>query len=133
MGASKRWLQVISPVILLILAVGMARADSDHEIQPGSAMSGIISGTLEGGKLLLAANDKVIVDLKQVFGIKPGDYAEIFQPLNTEEKEKEKVLYKKVGLGIILENIDGKKAVLIIDSSIKEITVGDLVRLGAPR
>jgi len=96
-------------------------------------MSGIIKGTFEPRKLLLSSNDKIVIDLKKVYGMKPGDYVEIYQPLDPEKKEDDEALYRKIGLGIIIEKIDEKKAVCIIDSSIKEISVGDLVRVVNPQ
>ena len=70
---------------------------------------------------------------KEVYGTKLGDCVEIYQPLDPEKKEGDGALYRKIGLGIIIEKIDEKKAVCIIDSSTKEISVGDLVRVVNPR
>jgi len=134
MSRYRRWIQMLNPVLFILILIGLAQADnSQKEVLPAYAMSGIIKGTFEPGKLLLSSNDKIVIDLKKVYGTKPGDYVEIYQPLDPEKKEDDEALYRKIGLGIIIEKIDEKKAVCIIDSSIKEISVGDLVRVVNPQ
>ena len=134
MSRYRRWIQMLNQVLFILILIGLAQADnSQKEVLPAYAMSGIIKGTFEPGKLLLSSNDKIVIDLKKVYGTKPGDYVEIYQPLDPEKKEDDEALYRKIGLGIIIEKIDEKKAVCIIDSSIKEISVGDLVRVVNPQ
>jgi len=134
MSRYRRWIQRLNQVLFILILIGLAQADnSQKEVLPAYAMSGIIKGTFEPGKLLLSSNDKIVIDLKKVYGTKPGDYVEIYQPLDPEKKEDDEALYRKIGLGIIIEKIDEKKAVCIIDSSIKEISVGDLVRVVNPQ
>ena len=96
-------------------------------------MSGIITGTFEPGKILLSSNDKIVIDLNKAYGIKPGDQIELFQPLSPGSEIRDNTLYRKIGLGIIIEKMDERKAVCIIDSSTNEISVGDLVRVVNPR
>jgi hypothetical protein len=96
-------------------------------------MSGIIQGAFEPRKLLLSSNDKIVIDLNKAYGVKPGDQIELFQPLNPGSEIQDSTLYRKIGLGIIIERIDERKAVCIIDSSTKEISVGDLVRVVNPQ
>lgn len=125
------WLLV---TFLLLIAAGLALADQgSREVFPASSMSGTIVGTFERGKLLLASNDKITVTLIKAQETKPGDYLEIYQPLFPDIKDEENPLYKKVGLAIVLEKMDDKNVVCIIDSSMKEISLGDLVRFGASR
>ena len=112
----------------------MAQADNGKkEVLPFYSMSGIIAETFEQGKILLSSNDKIIINLNKGYEMKPGDYLEIYQPLNPEGKKDDQALYRRVGLGIIVEKIDERHAVCIIDSSAKEISVGDLVRVVNPR
>jgi len=134
MSRYRHWIQILNPILFILILISLAQAEnSKKEVLPASSMSGIIKGTFEPGKLLLSSNDKIIIELKEIYGTKPGDYVEIYQPLDPEEKEGGEALYRKIGLGIIIEKIDEKKAVCIIDSSQKEISVGDLVRVVNPR
>jgi hypothetical protein len=125
---------MLNPILSIFILVSLAQADnSQKEVLPAYSMSGIIQGAFEPRKLLLSSNDKIVIDLKNVYGTKPGDYVEIYQPLDPEKKWDDEALYRKIGLGIIIEKMDEKKAVCIIDSSIKEISVGDLVRVVNPQ
>lgn len=134
MSKYRYWIQILNPILFILILIGPAQADnSTKEVLPAYSMSGILKGTFEPGKLLLSSNDKIVIDLKKVYGTKPGDYVEIYQPLDPEKKEGGEALYRKIGLGIIIEKINEKEAVCIIDSSTKEISVGDLVRVVNPR
>jgi hypothetical protein len=134
MSRYRYWIQLINPIIFILILISLAQAEnSKKEVLPASSMSGIIKGTFEPGKLLLSSNDKIVIDFKKAYGTKLGDYVEIYQPVDPEEKEGGEALYRKIGLGIIIEKIDEKKAVCIIDSSQKEISVGNLVRVVNPR
>lgn len=130
----RRWIQVVKPILFILILIIPAQADNGKkELLPAFSMSGIIMGTFEPGKILLSSKDKIVIDLNKAYGIKPGDQIELFQPLSPGSEIQDNTLYRKIGLGIIIENIDEKKAVCIIDSSIKEISVGDLVRVVNPR
>jgi hypothetical protein len=134
MSRYRRWIQILNPILFILILIGLAQADnSQKEVLPAYSMSGIITGTFEHGKLLLSSNDKIVIDLNKDYGIKPGDQIELFQPLSPGSEIQDSTLYRKIGLGIIIEKIDEKKAVCIIDSSIKEISVGDLVRVVNPQ
>jgi len=134
MSRYRYWIQILNPILFILILISLAQAEnSKKEVLPASSMSGIIKGTFEPGKLLLSSNDKIIIELKEIYGTKPGDYVEIYHPLDPEAKEGGEALYRKIGLGIIIEKIDEKIAVCIIDSSQKEISVGDLVRVVNPR
>ena len=134
MSRYRYWIQILNPILFILILISPAQADnSKKEVLPAYSMSGIIKGAFEPGKLLLSSNDKILIELREIYGTKPGDYVGIYQPLDPEEKEGGEALYRKIGLGIIIEKIDEKKAVCIIDSSLKEISVGDLVRVVNPR
>ena len=134
MSRYRHWIQILNPILFILILISLAQAEnSKKEVLPASSMSGIIKGTFEPGKLLLSSNDKILIELREIYGTKPGDHVEIYQPLDPEEKEGGEALYRKIGLGIIIEKIDEQKAVCIIDSSLKEISVGDLVRVVNPR
>jgi hypothetical protein len=133
MSNCRIWVPILA-LILLIAGAGSAQATgSNKEVLPAQAMSGIVMEALETGKILLASNDKIMVVLKQDYGLKPGDALEIFQPLDPKKKEDDKALYKKIGLGIVIEKIDARNVLCIIESSSKEISLGDLVRVVVPR
>jgi len=130
----RRWIQVVNPILFILILIIPAQADiSKKEVLPAVSMSGIITGTFETGKLLLSSNDKIVIDLNKDYGIKPGDHIELFQPLSPGSEIQDNTLFRKIGLGIIIEKIDERKVVCIIDSSTKEISVGDLVRVVNPR
>lgn len=130
----RRWIQILKPILFILILISPAQADNTKkEVLPAHSMSGIIKGTFEPGKILLSSNDKIIIELRKIYGTKPGDYVEIYQPLDPEKTGDGETSYRKIGLGIIVEKIDEKNAVCIIDSSTKEISVGDLVRVVNPR
>jgi hypothetical protein len=134
MSRYRYWIQLINPIIFILILISLAQAEnSKKEVLPAVSMSGIIAGTFEHGKLLLSSNDKIVIDFNKDYGVKPGDHIEVFQPLSPGSEIQDNTLYRKVGLGIILEKIDERKVVCIIDSSTKEISVGDLVRVVNPR
>ena len=134
MSSYRRWMQMLNPILFILILISLAQADtSKKEVLPASAMSGIISGTFEAGKLLLSSNDKIVIDFITTYGTKLGDSVEIYQPLDPEKKEGGATLFRRIGLALIIEKIDEKKAVCIIDSSIKEIAVGNLVRVVTPQ
>ena len=134
MSRYRHWIQILKPILFILILVSLARAENGRiEVLPGSSMSGIIKGSFEPGKLLLSSNDKIVIELNKVYGIKPGDQIEFFQPLSPGSEIQDNTLYRKIGLGIIIEKMDERKAVCIIDSSIKELSVGDLVRVVNPR
>lgn len=119
--------------IVFFAATDSARTENrNKEVLPVDFMSGIITMPFEAGKILLASNDKILIGFNKDYGIKSGDYLEIFQALDPDEKEDENGLYRKIGLSIIIEKIDPTHAVCIIDSSVKEVAVGDLVRVVHP-
>ncbi|RPH84048.1 MAG: hypothetical protein EHM75_11355 [Desulfobacteraceae bacterium] len=134
MSRYRHWIQILNPILFILILISLAQADnSKKELLPAYSMSGIITGTFEQGKILLSSNDKIVIDLNKAYGIKPGDQIELFQPLSPGSEIQDNTLYRKIGLGIIIEKMDERKAVCIIDSSIKEISVGDLVRVVNPR
>ena len=134
MRLSRQLFHICGAVILLATGLALASADQGNkEVLPFESMTGVISGTLEPAKILLSSNDKIIIDLNGAPGIKPGDYVEVFQPLDLKTSEKGKPFFRKVGLAIIIEKLNETKAVAIIDSSVKEISVGDLVLVVNPR
>lgn len=134
MSMLRHWIQIFSSLLFVLILISLAQADNNKkEVLPASVMSGFISGTFEAGKLLLSSNDKIVVDFITTSGTKLGDSVEIYQPLDPEKKEGDGVLYRRIGLAIIIEKIDEKKAVCIIDSSSKEIAVGNWVRIVTPR
>jgi hypothetical protein len=134
MRLSRQLFHILGAVIFLVVGLASAQADQgNREVLPFESMAGVISGTLEPAKLLLSSNDKIIIDLNKALGIKPGDYVEIFQPLDLKTDEKGKPYFRKVGLAIVIEKINETKAIGIIDSSVKEISVGDLVLVVNPR
>ena len=87
MSRYRHWIQILNPILFILILISPAQADnSKKEVLPAFSMSGIITGTFEPGKLLLSSNDKIVIDLNEDHGMKPGDHVEIYQPLDPEEK-----------------------------------------------
>ena len=80
---------------------------------------------MEERKQALSTGDKVFVSLSKTIPVKKGDILEIFQQ-NTLTIEKNKTYpFSKAGRVIVLEIINEHLLLCVIDSSIKEIAVGD--------
>jgi hypothetical protein len=114
--------------IALMFIIGMPWAlGASKEIRPGSQMNGWITAPLEEGKQALSIGDKVLVALEQPRPVKKGDKFEIFQPIITREDAPKDGLMTKVGRGVVLEISDHGILLCVIESSIREIGVGDRI------
>jgi hypothetical protein len=130
------WVFKRSGVLLLLIlwsclaaSAAWTQEKADRELRPASHLSGTIIAPLESGKLILSSGDKVLVFLVEKMRVKTGDHLEIFQPLSTGKNDLPDPLFRRVGLAVLLEKIDERSMVCIIDHSAKEITVGDRVFL----
>lgn len=99
------------------------------EVRPAGQMSGTIIAPLEERKQALAAGDKVYVALDRDRPVKKGDLMEIYQPAPMVLEGKPLFTYTRAGEVIILESVNDRLFLAVIESSNKEISVGDRVYL----
>jgi hypothetical protein len=105
---------------------------ASQEIRVGSEMSGTIISPLEERKQALSSGDKIFVSLDKAFPVKKGDMPEIFQPTSLPVEKKVLFPFIKAGQAIVLEIINDRLLLCLIESSIREIAVGDRLYFHAP-
>jgi hypothetical protein len=103
---------------------------SAQEFRKDLELKGVITGSVETGKLMLSSGDKIYIGLEKELSLKHGDSIEIFQAALMPEKEGDPALFRRVGRGTLLEIIGSKLLLCIIDQSTQEIAVGDRVWVG---
>jgi hypothetical protein len=125
MGAKE--LRALGIVCLLVFClsslIGVCAASPD--IRPGSQLNGIIVAPKEERKLALSKGDEIFVATEKSLPVKKGDVLEIFQPISLSAGEEKVPWFAKAGEIVILEIINDRFFLGVIDSSTKEITVGD--------
>ena len=112
-------------VVCLILqpwAFGASR-----EIRQADQMSGTIIAPLEERKQALSAGDKVFIALDKNRTVKKGDLLEIYQPVPLVLDGKPLFNYARAGEVIVLEPVNDRLLLGVIESSNKEIAVGDRI------
>jgi hypothetical protein len=119
---------------VLILITGLAClgplpgwAQERQEIRPTSRMSGTIVAPLDQGKQALSGGDKVLISLREDLPLKPGDFLEVFQPVDPTDKDAKDPLLKKIGLAVLLEKVKEKLYLCVIDASTREVSIGNQV------
>jgi hypothetical protein len=100
---------------------------ASQEIRPPSQFSGIIVSPVEERKQALHAGDKIFVTLDKTRPVKKGDTLEIFQQTDLIIDGKPTFPFVRAGEVIILEIIDERLLLCVIESSSKEIAVGDRI------
>jgi hypothetical protein len=95
------------------------------DIRPESEMIGSILAPKEERKQALSQGDMVFVTTKKDLPLKKGDVLEIFQPASLAKEEKKPLWFSLVGQVVILEILSNRLFLGMIDSSFKEIAVGD--------
>ena len=124
----KKFSLVIGTIaIMSIVFWGGWALGASKEIRPASQMNGWITAPLEEGKQALSTGDKVMVTLGKLRPVKKGDQLEIFQPIVTREESQKEGLMTRVGRGVVLEISDQGIILCVIESSIREIGVGDRI------
>jgi hypothetical protein len=102
---------------------------ASQEIRPPSQMSGTIVSPLEERKQALSSGDKIFVALDLSRPVRKGDTLEIFQPSDAIIDGKPAILFAKAGEVVILEVINDYLLLGIIESSSREIAIGDRIYL----
>ncbi len=112
-------------VIGLVSASGVMAAS--QEIRPPSALSGTIVAPVEVRKQALSFGDKIFVSLDTALPLKKGDKLEIFQPVLLTIDSKPALSFIRAGEIIVLELVNDRLLLGVIESSIREIAVGDRI------
>ena len=100
---------------------------ASQEIRPPSQLSGTIVSPVEERKQALSSGDKIFVTLNETRPVKKGDTLEIFQEADLILDGKPAFPFVKAGEVVILEVINERLLLCIIESSSKEIAVGDRI------
>jgi hypothetical protein len=100
---------------------------ASQDIRPPSQLSGTIVSPVEERKQALSSGDKIFVTLDKSLPVKKGDTLEIFQETYLILESKPAFTLVKTGEVVILEVINERLLLCIIESSSKEIAVGDRI------
>jgi hypothetical protein len=100
---------------------------ASQEIRPPSQLSGTIASPVEERKQALSSGDKIFVTLDTSLPVKKGDTLEIFQQAYMLLEGKPSFPFVKTGVVVILEVINERLLLCVIESSSKEIAVGDRI------
>lgn len=119
-------LNLVLLAIVLFSSFSWAK-ESPKEIRPLSELSGIIVAPKEERKQALSAGDIVFVNFEKVLPIKKGDRLEIYQSNLVTVGEKTTPFFSRAGQIIILDTINERQYLSIIESSNREIAVGDRI------
>ena len=117
----------LSVVLLTVLGSLTWVFGASQEIRPPSQLSGTIVSSLEERKQALSSGDKIFIALDKNRPVKKGDSLEIFQKAYLMIEGKPAFPFVRAGQVIILEIIDDRLLLGIIESSTKEIAVGDRI------
>jgi hypothetical protein len=106
---------------------------ASQEIRPADQLAGSIIAPLEERKQALSAGDKIFIALDKNRPVKKGDLLEIFQPAPLTREGKSLVYFSKAGQVVVLELVNDRMLLGVIESSDKEIAVGDRIYLPEKR
>jgi hypothetical protein len=114
-------------VLMIFLGVTPWVSGNSKELRPASQMNGWITVPLEEAKQALSTGDKILVALEKPRPVKKGDKLEIFQSIVSRQEAPKDGLMNKVGRAVVLEINDQGILLCMIESSIREIGVGDRI------
>ncbi|MGA3085413.1 MAG: hypothetical protein ABSE95_11545 [Thermodesulfobacteriota bacterium] len=123
----RKWFFNLLVVLLMVLGSFSWAFGASQEIRPLSQLSGTIVSPVEERKQALSSGDKIFVALDKTHPVKKGDTLEIFQQAYLTIEGKPAFPFVRAGQIIILEIIDERLLLGVIESSIKEIAVGDRI------
>jgi hypothetical protein len=120
---------VLTQFVILVICLGSFSGvfGASQEIRPPSQLSGTIVSPVEERKQALSSGDKIFVTLDKSRPVKKGDTLEIFQPAYLTIDGKPVFPFVRAGQVIILEIINERLLLCVIESSIKEIAIGDRI------
>ena len=105
---------------------------ASQEIRPPSQLSGVIVSPVEERKQALSSGDKIFVTLDKSRPVKKGDTLEIFQEADLILDGKPAFPFVKAGEVVVLEVVNERLLFCVIQSSSKEIAVGDRIYFPEP-
>lgn len=115
-------------VLLIVLFTSLAWAiEAPREIRPNSQLIGTILAPKEERKQALSQGDMIFVGVEKNRQVKKGDILEIFQQTLLPGEENKPPWFAKAGQVIILEIINERLFLCMIESSTKEVAVGDKI------
>jgi len=121
----KLWALTMLFMLVSCLCSFTGAIGASPDIRPGSQLIGTILAPKEERKQALAQGDTIFAGVEKALPVKKGDVLEIFQPISLSTAEKDPLWFAKAGEVIILEIINERLFLVVIDSSTKEIAVGD--------
>ncbi len=122
-----KWVFNLLVVLVIVLGSFTWVFGASQEIRPPSQLSGTIVSPVEERKQALSSGDKIFVALDKTRPVKKGDTLEIFQQAYLTIEGKLAFPLVRSGQVIILEIIDERLLLCVIESSTKEIAVGDRI------
>jgi hypothetical protein len=122
-----KWVFNLSVILGVFLCSFTWVFGASQEIRLPSQLSGTIISPLEERKQALSSGDKIFVTLNETHPVKKGDSLEIFQQAYLAIDGKPASHFVRVGEVIVLEIINERLLLCIIESSSKEIAVGDRI------
>ena len=115
-------------LFLIVFFSSLAWAvEPPKEIRPNSQLIGTILAPKEERKQALSQGDMIFVGVEKNRQVKKGDILEIFQQTLLPGEESKSLWFAKTGQAIILEIINERLFLCMIESSTKEIAVGDKI------
>ena len=118
---------ILSVVLVIVWGSFTWVFGASQEIRPPSQLSGSIVSPVEERKQALSSGDKIFVTLDKTRPVKKGDTLEIFQQAFLKVEGKPVSPFVRAGQVTILEIINERLLLCVIESSIKEIAVGDRI------
>jgi hypothetical protein len=122
-----KWVFNLSVILGIFLFSFTWAYGASQEIRPPSQLSGTIVSPVEERKQALSSGDKIFVALDISHPVKKGDILEIFQQANMMIDGKPALPFVRAGEIIILEIVNDRLLLGVIESSSKEIAVGDRI------
>lgn len=98
---------------------------ASQEIRQTSQMAGTIVAPVEERKQALSSGDKIFAAMEKTRPVKKGDVLEIFQQAVFQVEGKPVYPLVRAGQVTVLEIVNEHLLLCIIESSTKEIAVGD--------
>jgi hypothetical protein len=122
-----KWVFILLVMLGILLCSFTWVFGASQEIRPPSQLSGTIISPVEERKQALSSGDKIFISLDKSRPVKKGDTLEIFQQVDLILDGKPAFPFVKAGEVVILEVINERLLLCIIESSSKEIAVGDRI------
>jgi hypothetical protein len=132
MRANKHLALLFIFLLAICWGVGSEALGASKDIRSGSEMIGTITAPKEERKQALSQGDLIFVEIEKDLPVIKGDVLDIFQPTSLPKEETKPQWFVRAGQIIIMEIINTRLFLGIIDSSIKEIAVGDRLTFPEP-